>query len=39
MIEAIKYVFCAAGIVAMTMLVVFIACFGAWLFDKWRKDR
>jgi hypothetical protein len=39
MIEAIKYVFFAAGIVAMTMLIVSVACFGAWLFDKWRKER
>ncbi|NCZ96629.1 MAG: hypothetical protein EBZ44_05800 [Verrucomicrobia bacterium] len=39
MIEAIKYVFFAAGIVATTMLIVFVACFGAWLFDKWRKER
>lgn len=39
MIEAIKYVFFAAGIVATTMLIVSVACFGAWLFDKWRKER
>lgn len=39
MIEAIKYVFFATGVVSVTVLVVFIACFGAWLFDKWRKER
>lgn len=39
MIEAIKYIFAAAGIVAVTMLIVFVACFASWLFDKWRKER
>lgn len=37
--EGIKYVFFAAGIVSVTVLIVFIACFSAWLFDKWRKER
>lgn len=39
MIEAIKYVFFAAGIVSVTVLIVFTACFGVWLFEKWRRDR
>lgn len=39
MIEAIKYIFYAAGIVSVTFLVVFVACFVSWLFDRWRRDR
>jgi hypothetical protein len=39
MIEAIKYVLFAAGVVTTTLVIVFVACFGAWLFDKWRKER
>ena len=39
MMEAIKYIFYAAGIVSVTIAVVFIACFASWLFDKWRKER
>lgn len=39
MMEAIKYIFCAAGIVSVTFIVVFVACFASWLFDKWRKER
>lgn len=39
MIEAIKYLFTAVGIVSLTMLVVFFACFAAWLFEKWRNER
>ena len=39
MMEAIKYVFAAAGIVAVTLLIVFVACFGAWMFEKWGNER
>jgi len=39
MMEAVKYVLFAAGFVSMTMLVVFIACFVAWLFEKWRNEK
>lgn len=39
MIEALKYVCCAAGVVLVTVLVVFLACFGSWLFDRWNRDR
>lgn len=39
MIEAIKYVFFCTAVVASTLFIVFVACFGAWLFDKWRKER
>jgi len=39
MMEAIKFMFTAAGVVSLLTLVVFFCCFGAWLFDRWRRDR
>ncbi|NBR72395.1 MAG: hypothetical protein EBT75_09960 [Proteobacteria bacterium] len=39
MMEAIKFMFTAALVVSLLTLVVFFCCFGAWLFDKWRKER
>lgn len=39
MIETIKFFFVAAGIVSILTLFVFVCCFVAWLFDKWRRER
>ena len=39
MIEAIKFMFTAALVVSLLTAVVFVCCFVAWLFDKWRKER
>ena len=39
MIEGIKFLFTAAMVVSILTAVVFVCCFGVWLFDKWRKER
>ena len=37
--EAIKYVATTIGVVLSTIVIVFSACFGAWLFERWRNER
>jgi len=39
MIEALKYIFFSVGVVVSTIAIVFVCCFCAWAFDKWRKER
>jgi hypothetical protein len=39
MIEAIKFLFTAVLVVSILTGIVFVCCFGAWFFDRWRKER
>jgi len=39
MIETIKFLFAAAGIVSILTFFVFVCCFAAWLVDKWWRGR
>lgn len=39
MTEAITYIFAAAGIVSILMLVVFFVSWGLWALEKWMGQR